>query len=561
MESDLQASEIMLFLGAGASVAAGVPDTYSFVDKFIGSIKDSDKKETIEKIVEILKRKRLDIDVELLLETLTKLSKREEEPLLDFFEEKKFVLSKYSEKKPLIDDLKNFIKSKAIVPEKKVQYLQPILSFIEDYRPLDIISLNYDSCIEQFCNVNKLSYQDGFDVHWNPKNFEIDTDVRLYKVHGSVMWYQTDRGSYIKSPVMTKVSRIQLITGEKAENLMLYPMQKWGYAEPLLELIVKSKHLLESGKCKFLIIVGYSFRDDHIRRILWDAARKNKELHLILIGPKSYQIYYEKLKYYDVRQTNPSSLDGKVVCLPYLFEKVFPYLKNYYLKKLTQGIHNERDQHRLEIQGDKTSWINCIEHYINAEYVEKAENILKRVDSFELDRNLELHLKIPFKLTVNLSLSNQEEKAKEYLDNFIELLYEMMVQRIEINITDDLFIEIKFNSQHQQSNNVKEFKKVINSFFEFCETRRDFTKYNGISFQRMIKIIFELNNYLDIYIAKGITIENYVKVRKNKIEDINLFTSESQPHPLPKGFIPKAKSSIKEIEKNILEEIIKEGLI
>lgn len=451
MESNLQASKVMLFLGAGASVAADVPDTYSFVDEFIESIQDNDKKETIEKIIQILKRKRSDVDIELLLEILTKLFKKNDEPLLDFFEGKKFILSKYSEKKPLIDDLKDFIKSKAIVPEKKVQYLQPILGFIEDYRPLDIISLNYDSCIEQFCNVNKLSYQDGFDVHWNPKNFEIDTDVRLYKVHGSVMWYQSDRGSYIKLPVMTKESRIQLITGEKAENLMLYPMQKWGYTEPLLELLVKSKHLLESGNCNFLIIVGYSFRDDHIRRILWDAARKNKELHLILIGPNSYKIYYEKLKYYDVEQTITSSLDGKVVCLPYLFEKVFPYLKNYYLRKLQEGLHNESNQHRNEIQGDKTSWINCIGPYVNAEYIEKAENILKRIDSVELDRNFELSLEIHFKLTINLSSSNQEQKAEKYLDNFIKLLYEMMIQRINIEIMNDEFIQIGFNCYNESS--------------------------------------------------------------------------------------------------------------
>lgn len=556
MESNLQASEVMLFLGAGASVAADVPDTYSFVDEFIESIQDTDKKETIEKIIQILKRKRSDIDVELLLEILTKLLKKEEEPLLDFFEGKNFVLSKYSEKEPLIDDLKDFIKSKAIVPEKKVQYLQPILGFIEDYRPLDIISLNYDSCIEQFCNVNKLSYQDGFDVHWNPKNFEIDTDVRLYKVHGSVMWYQSDRGSYFKSPVMTKESRIQLITGEEAENLMLYPMQKWGYTEPLLELLVKSKHLLESGKCKFLIIVGYSFRDDHIRRILWDAARKNKELHLILIGPNSYQIYYEKLKYYDVRQTITSSLDGKVVCLPYLFEKVFPYLKNYYLIKLKEGLHNESNQHREEIKGGKTSWINCIGPYVNAEYIEKAENILKRIDSVELDNNFELHLEIPFKLTINLSSSNQEQKAEKYLDNFIELLYEMMIQRIDIEIRNDAFIEIRFNSHNQYSNNVGDFKRVIKSFFEFCETRRDFTKNNGICFHRMTEIIFRFKNYLDNFTKEGITIKNYATVRENEIQNIDSFISESRTIPLSKEFISKAKSSIKEIETNILEEII-----
>lgn len=50
-----------------------------------------------------------------------------------------------------------------------------------------------------------------------PKTFASETpDICLYKMHGSVMWYRSDRGSYIKLPVMTEKSEIKLITGEKA---------------------------------------------------------------------------------------------------------------------------------------------------------------------------------------------------------------------------------------------------------------------------------------------------------------------------------------------------------
>ena len=310
MNQNTKSSDVMFFIGAGASVAANVPDTYSFVREFIDNINDIDKKETIEKIVQTLKNwKNTDIDIELLLETLTKLENKQHEPLLQFYSGGDFILKGYSEKKPLIDDLKDFIKRKAIVSEEKIQYLQPFLGFIEDFRPLNIISLNYDICIEQFCNVHKLTYQDGFDVHWNPKTFATEhTDIHIYKLHGSVMWYQSNRGGYIKLPVMTQESKIQLITGEMADNLMLYPMQKWDYADPLLELLVESKRLLESETCKVISFVGYSFRDEHILRIVWDAARKNKELHLILVDPKAYQIYHEKLKYYDEQHIIPSSL-------------------------------------------------------------------------------------------------------------------------------------------------------------------------------------------------------------------------------------------------------------
>lgn len=166
-----------------------VPDTYSFVKEFIDNIHENDKKETIERIVQTLKEwKNKEIDVELLLETLTKLENKHQEPLLRFYEGGDFILKGYSEKKPLIDDLKDFVKRKAIVSEEKIQYLQPFLGFVEDFRPLNIISLNYDICIEQFCIVHKLVYQDGFDVYWNPKTFDTEyTDIHLYKLHGSVM--------------------------------------------------------------------------------------------------------------------------------------------------------------------------------------------------------------------------------------------------------------------------------------------------------------------------------------------------------------------------------------
>jgi hypothetical protein len=297
---NIKPSKIVFLLGAGASVHAGVPDTYKFVEFYIENIKDLDKKNTIKTIVSKLKEwKGEDIDIELLLESLIKLQNKHLEPLLQFYEniEDSFLLRDYSENAPLIDDLKEFIKSKSIIKndedgsiEEKINYLQSFRGFIIDSRnertPIDIISLNYDICIEQFCNVYGLKYQDGFDIYWNPRTFHAENiHIRLYKLHGSVMWYKSDRGSYIKLPVMEKANKLELYTGEKAETLILYPMQKWEYAEPLLELLIEIKHLLESENCKFLIIAGYSFRDEYIRKIILDISTKNREICVILLDP------------------------------------------------------------------------------------------------------------------------------------------------------------------------------------------------------------------------------------------------------------------------------------
>ena len=121
---------------------------------------------------------------------------------------------------------------------------------------------------------------------------------------------------------------------------MLYPMQKWDYDEPLLEMLLKMKERME--KTHFVVVVGYSFRDDHIRRIFWDAARTNKKLILILISPTAPEIYETKLRDFEIPELKhtfssafnpasfdacfPSALAGRVVYLPYKFEDILPSL-------------------------------------------------------------------------------------------------------------------------------------------------------------------------------------------------------------------------------------------
>jgi hypothetical protein len=572
MTTNKQSSQVILFLGAGASIAAGVPDTYSFVTEFINSIREPGKKETVRKIVEILSDwKGSDIDVELLLETLTKLEKKTEEPLLRFYKGGDFILKGYSEKDPIIGDLKDFIKSRAIVTEDKIQYLKPIIGFVDEFRPLDIISVNYDTCIEQLCNVHKLTYQDGFEVHWSPKTFYLEhTDIRVYKLHGSVMWYQSDRGGYIKLPVMKETAKIQLITGETAENLMLYPMQKWGYAEPLLELLIEIKKLLESETSRFLIVAGYSFRDDHIRKIIWDSARKNKDLHLILVDPNAYQIYSEKLQYYDETKRNPSSLSGRVVCLPYRFEDVLPYLKNYYIRNLRDALINETNLRQNEMRGEKVDWLSTLKVLINAEHAERVELLLERIGKFDLEKDWQLNLEFPLRMASNLFFNKQNGKANEYLKKFYRVLYRMMVERISISIAGEPpVLEVYFNYVRDKSGSscieVESLKKVIEILIEFCNTRSKFVIKTSNEIQETTERLKKLKNYLDQFKEGKIRIGDYISLREiTMIPQIDQFkkvykTYQGQTRLLDRsGSSPREKLTdlAMQIEKAVLEEII-----
>lgn len=163
------------------------------------------------------------------METLEQLDAKDQDILLQFHTVSEYVLASYSPKKPLREKLKNFIKISGIVRAANIRYLDPFLSFIDEMRPLDIFSVNYDTCIEQFCSTHKKDYVDGFDLHWNSKVLERnDVDIRLYKLHGSILWYKTDRGDYVKLPIKTEGSNNRTCHWRESSHINPIPNAKVG---------------------------------------------------------------------------------------------------------------------------------------------------------------------------------------------------------------------------------------------------------------------------------------------------------------------------------------------
>lgn len=215
--SKMQAgSDLVFFLGAGASVKAGVPDTFRMVDDFRKQISDTKKNLSgLDQVIDHLKKWKSktgsgEVDIELLLETLERLAHWDQEVILGFFEDAEHDISAIADNLgSLKDDLKDFIKKCGIVQKNDIRYLQHLLGFLVTNKPLDIFSVNYDICIEQFCIANKKSITDGFDSNWNSKLLErTDVDVRLFKLHGSVLWYRVDNGDYVKIAVQHPGSKL-----------------------------------------------------------------------------------------------------------------------------------------------------------------------------------------------------------------------------------------------------------------------------------------------------------------------------------------------------------------
>ena len=535
-----KASEIVFFLGAGASVKAEVPDTFSMIEKFKERISSKPQSLTVfNKVMTVLKEWKKDqknnderIDVELLLETLDKLEKRNQENLLRFYEGGKYILERYPEKKPLKEELKDFIKDCGVVKAEKIQYLEPLLGFTTENTPLDIFSVNYDICIEQLCNLYKKEYTDGFDNKWHPELLEEQRfDIRLFKLHGSVMWYNTDRADYVKLQIKTKKAETTLITGERASTLILYPMRKWEYSGPTLELLTYFKKKLE--KAKFVFVIGYSFRDLHIRRIFWDAARKNKDLIVFLITPEAHEIYHNKLEHYETPELSytfsshfdprifdappRSELSGRVVTLPYKFENILPMLKSNYLHKMREAVVNEQNLRKSELQGGNVDWWHVFTRFIECEHMQKVKEILNKISWSELIKNKgwNVALETSFKALLTTLATKNLNDAKKWLERTTEFFQTLNVEKLSFDpMRDPPEIRMLFRYNESSGISSEQLLKTIEKLLEASNRKTILMK--GIEIKEIKEIherIESLHSYLSQF-PQNLRIWDYLALRR-----------------------------------------------
>lgn len=438
-EEQKKESETIFFLGAGVSVPAGVPDTKQFIygeQGFIEYINRSgteNEKKVLETLIEKLEGKlgSEQVDLEKVFETLIDLTNVNDNIVTEFFEEKKptFTKEDLEDLGHLEEHLRKFIREMTIVSDDKIEYLEPLRYFA----PLKVYSVNYDTCIEQFCKKYSLLYTDGFELYWHPEFFKNDEyRVKHYKLHGSVMWWKTDRNTYVKIPIKPPVENIELITGEIAKNVIVYPAPgKMDYSRPLLDLqLMLYGDLTQAREC---IVVGYTFRDESIKQIFFEAAQENNDLLVVLISPSAARTYEKQLRSRG-SSGGLSSLGERVICFNYPIETV---LSTGYLLKSLRVIEEIRstfekgeEYKREEIGGWIHQYADCVLKCAEIGYVEKAKTILERylglkledVDKSKVFRNFEEKFRLFYMMGISLLLNGRYLEAAEYLKKMNSLL-------------------------------------------------------------------------------------------------------------------------------------------
>jgi len=166
-----------------------------------------------------------------------------------------------------------------LLPETETPYhrLAKWVRSINRKTPIEIFTTNYDLLMEQALDGLEIPYFDGFvgsrrpffdlkavednliPLHWS----------RLWKIHGSINWYSE---SYQNR---TKVYRSSEIKDEASR--LIYPSHlKYDESRkmPYIALIDQLNRFIRE-KSSFLILSGYSFRDNHLNGTIVNALKAN----------------------------------------------------------------------------------------------------------------------------------------------------------------------------------------------------------------------------------------------------------------------------------------------
>lgn len=292
----VRSNDIIFILGAGASADSGIPVLSKMEDDVKSFIKDNDDWKKYYQLYHLLKAsynysyeiqgKTPYFNLEILLNTIQELLKKEEHPIYPFIGS---WIVKFNEViKEDFDLLKHFdtdIRKKLVEwvtidneRRQKIDYFKHFIDFRKEMNfPLNIFTLNYDLCVE--LALKDSNVERGFEVeengYWNFRRFiepSEDVDIFLYKLHGSVDW---------KRDNLT-----QKLTFSNAEtnspDWIFGTQYKMQYIDPYLFLFSEFRRKI--FEAKIIVCIGYSFFDEHINGVINDALRDNKERKILSIS-------------------------------------------------------------------------------------------------------------------------------------------------------------------------------------------------------------------------------------------------------------------------------------
>lgn len=315
-ECKFRAEDVIVLLGAGASVEAGLLSSEGMMRQLSDNILSNEKKVArkwgkYNHLYRAVKSSILYghhlvssnacsetemINIEELVNVLTELAKAEAHPIYPFIAAWNMELTKYggadfANLKDFRRDIVNELVGSwvNVKNDEDCLYYKNFYRYWEETRnTLRIFSLNYDMCVERACGLGNvcrgfrpIKMDDGcIRKVW--KDGQMDDEaadqlpIILYKLHGSIDWRREKMSRMLyceDSPdPCSDIDDYQLIFGTT---------YKLSYQDPFLYQISELRKF--SGRARLIIAIGYGFNDDHINEIIGKSMSQRDDVKLLSV--------------------------------------------------------------------------------------------------------------------------------------------------------------------------------------------------------------------------------------------------------------------------------------
>jgi len=333
--------------------------------------------------------------------------------------------------------LQRYIRSRCLIRQSDLEPLRAFTRFLRIWGILEVFTVNYDIVTELLCDLDNVAYSDGFQLNWQPSDFERDeVKVRLHKLHGSVTWFESPSEKDLKVPLRLQEPRVERLSGEIAYPLMMYPAQKLNDSTVFLTLHSQLHNALRSHR--WMVVAGFSFRDEHINKLFQEAARDRPELIFILISPGAERIYRKAILEIGARHDDSGEplgrplLERRVVRIPFKYERVLGPLADRELIQIQSAMDTYTMSAPAIVEGRAPRVDTILLDLIQAGLIDQAEEVepYARVDRFTPEWNLTYG---GIKAAVQASLARYRE-ATDAWGSVEETLIGWFVRRLEVQI-------------------------------------------------------------------------------------------------------------------------------
>jgi SIR2-like domain len=169
--------------------------------------------------------------------------------------------------------------------QKRVSYLEPLVRFAADPARATIATLNYDRSIEGVGDAIGVPVHTGITSWVNTGRWDWPSSgVRLLKLHGSIDWAWEEDPSEDGHLPSRYIAQVAHPAHDPRPPAVVFGLRGKLRAEgPFLSALTEFESQLAGAPR--LIVVGYSFRDDHVNQVIRRWTFENRSRRIVVVDP------------------------------------------------------------------------------------------------------------------------------------------------------------------------------------------------------------------------------------------------------------------------------------